>query len=139
MKKSILNFILLLILIIQYGNLWSDESSPRREISIIVNELGYYPDKISIFEGEIVRFYFISAQENFTGCLSFAQSLNAPFMVGKFGEISMAEYAFMHPGKWVFQCPSFKFKGEIIVIGKKSEELNLKNEGEWIPKKSLLE
>lgn len=88
---------------------------PQREIAVIVTDQGYFPDKISVFEGEKVRFFVTSTIE---GPDCFVVDQHKIFLAAEKGKLTEAETIFKVPGKFKFYCPSHKLKGHITVIEK---------------------
>lgn len=86
---------------------------PNREISIIAGPEGYYPEKISVFKGERVRFY-ITSTEKTPGC--FLISDKEIFLSANNGRITEAEVKFDELGEVVFHCPTGNIRGKITVL-----------------------
>lgn len=97
---------------------------PKREISVIVTNEGYYPEKIVLFSGERVRFFVTSTQET-PGC--FLLKEKNLFLSATKGSLSEGEALFDRAGKYNFYCPSSNSKGEISVIERGRSKLILRN------------
>lgn len=89
--------------------------NPIREIAVIVTDQGYFPDKISVFEGEQVRFFVTSTID---GPDCFVVDQHKIFLAAEKGKMTEAETIFKIPGKYKFYCPSHNLKGHITVIEK---------------------
>lgn len=89
--------------------------NPKREISVIVTDQGYFPDQISVFEGEEVRFFVTSTID---GPDCFVVDKHKIFLAAEKGKLTEAQTIFKVPGKYKFYCPSHKFAGHITVIEK---------------------
>lgn len=120
--RKLVNFSLLfffIIPIIPLGVVFAQKAktfkNPKREISVIVTEQGYFPDKISVFEGEKVRFFVTSTIE---GPDCFVVDKHKIFLAAEKGKLTEAETVFNVPGKYKFYCPSHKLNGHITVIEK---------------------
>lgn len=87
--------------------------TPRREISVIVTEEGYYPKSFSIFKGEKVRFFVTSTTDK-PSC--FIVDGKKMFLAANKGKITEAEVEFNDPGVYKFYCPSGKIKGRLTVV-----------------------
>lgn len=109
-------FFCLIVPIIFTGAAWSKSfKNPLREISVIVTNEGFYPDKIAVFEGEKVRFFVTSTTE-VPQCLVIDR--HKIFLGAAKGKMSEGEAIFNTPGKYKFYCPSSKARGSLTVIGK---------------------
>ncbi len=86
---------------------------PLRDISIIVTKEGYYPNKISVFEGEKVRFFVTSTMDD-PGC--FLLPHKEIFLSAKKGVITEAKAVMKDPGSYMFHCPTGKIKGSLVVL-----------------------
>lgn len=97
--------------------------TPYREVAIIVTEEGYYPEKISVFQGEKVRF-FITSTTDIPGCLIMPDK--EVFLSARKGKVSETEVYFEKDGRFKFYCPSGKMNGHITAIRKESQTKQLK-------------
>lgn len=97
--------------------------APYREVSIIVTDEGYYPRKISVFQGEKVRFFVTSTTDN-PGCMIIPEK--KIFLSARKGKVSETEVYFEKDGRWRFYCPSGKMDGHITAIKKESLNKKLK-------------
>ena len=94
---------------------------PQRDISIIVTEEGFYPEKFSLFVGEKVNF-FVTSVTNSPSC--FVIESKGVFLSATKGKISEGIAVFNGPGVYRFHCPSGKIEGEIVVLKKKEKKLD---------------
>lgn len=109
-------FFCLIVPILFMGMAWSKSfKNPLREISVIVTNEGFYPNKIAVFEGERVRFFVTSTVEE-PQCMVIDR--HKIFLGAVKGKMSEGEAIFNTPGKYKFYCPSSKAKGSLTVIGK---------------------
>lgn len=92
---------------------------PRRELSIIVTDHGYYPDQISVFEGEQVKFFLTSTVKE-KGC--FIMNTHNVFLSAQKGQVTEGEATFKKAGRYRFYCPTGSMKGHITVLQRKSEQ-----------------
>lgn len=92
--------------------------SPVREISIIITDDGYYPNKISAFEGEKVRFFVTSTA---TEKQCFILQRHELFLGVDKGKVNEGEILLDRPGRFKFYCPSNKMQGHLTVIKKTIE------------------
>lgn len=93
--------------------------TPLREISVIVTDDGFYPNKIMAFQGEKVRFYITSTSKK-SQC--FVLQKHEIFVAAEKGVVNEAEVIVDHPGRFRFYCPSSKFNGHFTVFEKFSSE-----------------
>lgn len=92
---------------------------PVREQSIIVGPAGYYPEKLTIFEGERIRFFLTSATDT-PSCLIISEK--NVFLSARKGEIGEGEAYFDTPGVVKFYCPAGKIEGKITVLKRPMKE-----------------
>lgn len=111
----------------------AQELVPTREVSIIVTKEGYYPKKLSVFEGEKVKFFVTSTIED-PNC--FIVESHKVFLAANKGKITEGETTFSHPGEFSFYCPSSKFDGKIVVLKKQSNKREIASEkpSVWMPR-----
>ena len=88
-----------------------------RVVSIIVSPEGYYPNSISLFEGDKVKFFVTSTTEA-PDC--FMVQDHPVFLAANKGKITEAESVFDKAGEYSFFCPSTKNNGKIVVMKKRS-------------------
>lgn len=121
-------------------NLWATDTKkgpePVREVSIIVTKEGYYPKSLSVFEGEKVKFYLTSTQED-PNCLIVES--HKVFMAANKGKVTEGEAVFDKAGEFAFYCPSSKNDGKIVVLKKFSPKREIASEKKddsllWTPK-----
>ncbi len=106
---------------------YSDESelfgakkfSPLREHSIVVTREGYFPQSISLFEGETLR-VFLTSTDNKKGCLMLPS--HDLFLAANKGRLTSGEVKFDEPGTYQFFCPNHNIKGSIVVLKKKNKK-----------------
>lgn len=92
---------------------------PYREVSVIVTNEGYFPDKISVFEGEKVRF-FVTSTIDTPSCFILGEQ--EMFMAANKGKITEKEHIFMKPGDFQFYCPTGKISGKLTVLSKNHDK-----------------
>ena len=85
----------------------------EREQAIIVAPEGYYPQKLTIFEGEKVKFFISSTVETPTCMMMPSHKL---YIAVRKGKIAEGEAYFDKPGKYIFYCPTGKIKGTVTVL-----------------------
>ncbi len=114
--------------------------TPTREFSIIVTKEGYYPNHLSLFQGEKVRLFVTNLTDE-PACVIVAG--HELFLSAEKGKITEAESVFPKAGTFPFYCPSTKHNGKISVIEikKKVAERKIASEsqvveGPWIPKEN---
>ena len=98
-----------------YGQVFHKFSRPLREHSVIATKDGYFPDHISIFEGEKLRLFFTATSE-LPSCLKIKEK--KLFLSAKKGSIAEGEILFKNAGIFEFYCPAEKIKGTITVLRK---------------------
>lgn len=111
---------------------------PLREISVIVTDEGYYPNRIMAFEGERVRFYVTSTSKK-GQC--FILKNHEIFVSAEKGQVNEVEFIAEKTGRFKFYCPSAKFQGHLTVFEKADkvkEEVKRKVASEkpsyWLPR-----
>lgn len=137
-------FLLFLFPIVTYGMNQFDAKKfdkPVREVSVIATDDGYYPNKISAFEGERIRFYVTSTSKQ-KQC--FLMENHKIFLPAENGQVADKTIVVERPGRFKFYCPSTKFVGHLTVLKKKeekSEEIKRKLAGDeekkphyWVPR-----
>ncbi|MBL7664679.1 MAG: cupredoxin domain-containing protein [Bacteriovoracaceae bacterium] len=112
--------------------------NPRRDVSVIVTAEGFYPEKISVFQNEKIKF-FLTTTTSTPSCM--IVSSHDFYLSAHKGELTEKEILFKDPGHYEYYCPSTGFKGVITVMKKthqsergiaSEEEKNKKKE--WTPK-----
>lgn len=101
---------------LDYAEVEKFTTHPLREISVIVTKEGYYPKQISIFEGEKIRF-FVTTTEEEKSCLTLPEK--DLFMAANPGRITEKEVLFKKAGRYEFYCPANKIRGRLTVLKKK--------------------
>ena len=91
-------------------------TNPTREHSIIVTEEGFYPESISVFKGEKVRFFVTATTERKECFLIKGKEI---FLSAEKGKVSEGIVMFNDPGTYQYYCPTNNYKGTISVIVKK--------------------
>ncbi len=87
--------------------------TPRREQAVIITDEGYYPKKLTIFEGEKIHFYVTSTMNSASCLLMPSHKLYISVQEGKMAE---GDAFFGSAGKYTFYCPAGKIKGQIVVL-----------------------
>ena len=113
--------------------------SPLREYSLIVTGEGYYPNRLFAFEGEKIRFYITSTNNN-PSCFSIPDK--DIFLAVEKGYVTEKIVYFQKAGLYEFYCPTGNISGKIRVMRKKGKdeedavkrELASKNVKIWMPK-----
>ena len=116
-------------------------SKPKREVSIIYTKEGYYPDKVTVFEGEEVNFFVTSTED---GPHCFMLEEHKVFLSAQKGKVTEGSDVFKNAGEYKFYCPSSKFSGKVTVLKKSSKHIapvkrDIASEGErrpayWTPR-----
>ncbi len=111
-------------------------SVPTREVAIIVTKEGYYPKKISVFEGEKIKFFVTSTVEE-PHCMIVES--HKVFMAANKGKITESEVVFDKAGEFAFYCPSSKNDGKVVVMKKQVTGRDVASEKKnapsvWTPK-----
>lgn len=111
--------------------------NPRRDVSIILTDEGYYPSSLSAFVGEDIRITLTSTSQS-AGCLVLDN--HKLYMAANRGKLTMDQIRFEKPGVYHFYCPNNKvISGKIIVLEKKNKAADRKREiasqfkGQWRP------
>jgi len=112
--------------------------NPLREISIIVTDDGFYPNKIMAHEGEVLRFFVTSTSKK---AQCFVLQKHDVFIAAETGVINEIEIEIKKPGRFKFYCPSSKFLGYLTVIEKSLEDteqarrdIASKKHNYWMPR-----
>ncbi|MDA8793303.1 cupredoxin domain-containing protein [Bacteriovoracaceae bacterium] len=92
----------------------------QRSVSIIVTKEGYYPDKMSFFEGEQVTFFVTSLGVD-PHCMVVAN--HDLFLSANQGKISEGKVVFENPGVYKFYCPSDSINGSITILPRAEKKL----------------
>lgn len=116
---------------------------PMREQALIITNEGYYPNRISIFRGEKVKFFITSLTDE-PAC--FVMPDKSVYATATKGKMSETETMFDKVGTYVYQCPHSKYQGRIVVLERPSEAQERKRRGlasenvkVWKPKDEPLE
>ncbi len=127
MKKSFC-LILFILLPCLWQAIWSLEPTyfkgrkldiPRREHAVIIGNEGFYPQDISLFEGESLKLYITNTTDK-PGCF-FLPEKELFLSVDK-GEIAEGHVIFSKPGQYRFYCPTGTMSGRITVLDRVTEE-----------------
>lgn len=86
---------------------------PKREVSIIVSEEGFYPESLSVFKGETVRFFITSTTDQKSCFILKGKDL---FLAAEKGKISEGTFFFDREGRIEFYCPTTRQKGSLTVL-----------------------
>lgn len=86
---------------------------PLREIAVIATHEGFYPQSLSVFKGEKVRFYLTSTA-NIDKCFMINQK--EVFVPVRRGEVTEVEVHFDREETIGFHCPVGAMKGRISVL-----------------------
>lgn len=92
---------------------------PLREVSIIVTDDGFYPNKVVAFQGEKLHF-FVTSTANAPQC--FLLQNHEIFLSAEKGKVNEGDILVDKPGRYRFYCPSTKFEGHLTVIEKFKDE-----------------
>lgn len=92
---------------------------PIRELSVIADKRGYYPDNIVLFAGEKAHMFLTSAEDNIS-CFSLPEK--QVFVSLRKGDIVEKQVYFEKPGTYNFYCPTNKIKGTITVLEHPSDK-----------------
>ena len=92
---------------------------PVREHAVILDDEGYHPRTITIFEGEMLRLNVTSVLKN-KHCLMVSDT--QIFLSAAQGARTEGEHMFPKAGEYKIYCPSWKHKGKIVVLRKQSIE-----------------
>ncbi len=126
------------ILALDYGAEKSYEE-PRRQVSLIISKEGYYPEKLTAFVGERVRFFVTNSTRKQSCMILREKDL---FISTELGKISEGEVLFDKPGTFKFYCPTGNISGSISVLERPStvrkreiaSEKKSKKIRYWLPK-----
>lgn len=139
MKNILIYFALFLSIVPSYG--WGKETKETqierfgrayREIAIVATKEGFYPDKITVFEGEKVRFFITSTEEN-GSCFTLPQK--NIFLSAHKGKITEADMVFDRSGEFPFYCSVGKVKGTLTVLMRESKKRGIASQlDKWVPK-----
>lgn len=115
--------------------------TPLREVAIIVTDDGFYPDNISAFEGERLRFFITSTSKK-SQC--FILQKHEVFVSAEKGLVGEAQVLLENAGHFKFYCPSSKFQGYLTVMerfeNEKAQKRSVAREGGpskrgyWLPR-----
>jgi plastocyanin len=112
-----------------YGQVFHRFNTPLREHSIIATKDGYFPDHISIFEGEKLRIFFTSTSE-VSSCLKIREK--KLFLSAKKGGLAEGEVTFNSAGVFEYYCPAENLKGTITVLRKTGSTSSFRGQGRTI-------
>jgi plastocyanin len=91
---------------------------PYREQAVIISPEGFYPNRLTVFKGEKVRF-FVTAVGNESACFNIPDK--SIFTTVSTGKIIEAETFFDKAGTYKFNCPNSLFAGRLMVIEKAAD------------------
>jgi plastocyanin len=126
----------LLLILTMLLSAWTHATPVNREVSVIVTKEGYYPNSVTVFQGETVKFFVTSTVEA-PDC--FLIQGHEVFLAANKGKITEGQTKFNNPGTYSFYCPSSKHQGKVTVIRKSVPQPVRKMASEndssvWIPK-----
>jgi hypothetical protein len=87
--------------------------APKREMSIIVTDEGYYPRHFSVFRGEQIRFYLTNLGRQ-DSCFMLPE--HEVFVPIKRHEFRVIEVSFSTEKTVSFHCPVGEIKGSVTVL-----------------------
>ncbi len=91
---------------------------PYREQAVIIGKEGFYPNRISVFKGEKVRFFVTSVGVE-SACFNIPDK--NVFTSPKSEKIVEVEAFFDKVGVFYFNCPNNTFTGKVMVLEKASD------------------
>lgn len=96
-------------------NYFNEESydKPKRSVSIIVSDTGYFPKRPIVFVGEKVDI-FVTSTTGKPSCLILKGK--EVYLEAQKGELSKGEVFFQNSGSYEFFCPATGHKGEFVVL-----------------------
>lgn len=86
---------------------------PERSISIVVAEDGFYPDRISVFTGEVVHFN-VTAVTSMPSCLILEG--HEVLLEARPRELRHQAMSFSEPGRYQYYCPGIQRRGVLTVL-----------------------
>ncbi|EPZ50797.1 cupredoxin-like domain protein [Bacteriovorax sp. BAL6_X] len=86
---------------------------PKRDLSIIATDKGFFPSKVTAFVGEKLNLY-VTAATNLPSCLILKE--HEVYVEAKKGEVREASVFLDTPGRFKFYCPSGQISGTLTVI-----------------------
>lgn len=89
---------------------------PERSLSIIVGKEGFYPQNLSVFEGEKLKVFITSISDE-PSCFTLPEK--NLFLSALKGKISEGVLYFDRQGIYKFHCPAGNIQGSITVLKKK--------------------
>lgn len=91
---------------------------PYREQAVIISKDGFYPNRLTVFKGEKVRFFVTAVGVN-SACFNIPdKNVFATAMPAKIVE---TEAYFDKVGVFQFNCPNNTFTGRVMVLEKASD------------------
>ena len=90
---------------------------PERSLSIIVGKEGFYPQNLSVFEGEKLKIFITSISDE-PSCFTLPEK--NLFLSALKGKISEGVLYFDRQGIYKFHCPAGNIQGSITVLKKKT-------------------
>lgn len=99
---------------------------PYREQAIIVGKEGFYPNRLTVFKGEKVRF-FVTAVGVDSACFNIPDK--NVFSTPLKDKIAETEVFFDKVGVFQFNCPNNTFTGRVMVLEKASDRLETERRG----------
>ena len=92
---------------------------PYREQAVIISKDGFYPNRLTVFKGEKVRF-FVTAVGVESACFNIPDKNIYKTAVAS--QIVEAETFFDKVGVFQFNCPNNTFTGRVMVLEKASDK-----------------
>ena len=99
--------------------------TPRRSISVIASDKGFYPENITAFVGEKVSLYVTAATDR-PSC--FIMKEHEVYVEAKKGEVREATIFLDTPGRFKFYCPSGQISGSFTVIDHPNDQKKKKRD-----------
>lgn len=99
---------------------------PYREQAVILSKEGFYPNRITVFKGEKVRF-FITAVGVDSGCFNIPDK--NIYTTANTQKITESEVFFDKVGVFQFNCPNNTYAGRVMVLEKPSDKDESKRRG----------
>lgn len=120
MKRLTLVTLMMMVILPVYGSeakstpddaYWFE--GPYRELSIILTDDGYYPQRLNVFRGEKIRFYLANTGREDRCFMIQDKGIFTPVRKGEF---KVVEVEFTHEEVLNFHCPVGNMRGKISVL-----------------------
>jgi plastocyanin len=99
---------------------------PYREQAIIIGKEGFYPNRLTVFKGEKVRFFITSVGVD-SACFNIPDK--NVFSSPSKDKIAETEVFFDKVGVFQFNCPNNTFTGRVMVLEKASDKQESQRRG----------